>query len=389
MGAAAVRKVGRGLLFPLLLFLFLTVGGVPVYASNTTLTKPELKVSVKDVKITLTWNKTSDADGYVLYRYDWSTGSYTRFRTLSSLRTPRVTYTGKKDSSYRFKIRAYRRVNGAYQYSDWDYVMARTAFSSVQSLKSARRVTAYTAKLTWNKNRYATGILVYRADGKGSAFKRIAVLSPDTVTYTDTGLKKNVTYYYRLKAFRTYTGGRIYSGFGTALRVSPLTSGTGGTEYLVVGDSRTDFLKEYFSEKNSKITWICKSAAGYDWLVNTASSSVEKAVRSGLKMVFWFGVNDLYKIQNYIDYFNDRIPVWKAKGAEVYLLAVGPIIDEPEETNEEIEEFNSKMKAGVRDAVYLDLYTYLVKNHFVTIDGCHYDYNTCLMVYNYILKYVK
>ena len=54
-----------------------------------------------------------------------------------------------------------------------------------------------------------------------------------------------------------------------------------------------------------------------------------------------------------------RFQKWKAQGADVYIVAVGQVTKDPYVTNEEIEDFNARMKKEVAGAKYADLYSYL------------------------------
>ena len=103
----------------------------------------------------------------------------------------------------------------------------------------------------------------------------------------------------------------------------------------------------------------------------------------------WLGVNDVYNISNYISLLNEEVPKWKAKGANVYIVAVGQVTKDPYVTNEEIEEFNSRMKNEVVNVKYLDLYSYLKKNGYRTTDGTHYDNETTWKIYRYLMSFVS
>ena len=62
---------------------------------------------------TLSWNKVSKASGYRVYVYNVSTKKYTKVTTLSGNSKTSCKVTGlKAGTSYKYKIRAYRKVNG-------------------------------------------------------------------------------------------------------------------------------------------------------------------------------------------------------------------------------------------------------------------------------------
>ena len=138
-----------------------------------------------------------------------------------------------------------------------------------------------------------------------------------------------------------------------------------------------------------KTTWICKISMGYKWLAETAVKEAEKALKKNSDIVIWLGVNDPYNISDYITWLNEKIPVWRSKGARIYIMAVGQVEKDPFVDNEEIREFNARMKSSVRGARYIDLYTHLEKAGYRTTDGTHYDDATSRRIYHYMKKNIR
>ena len=88
-----------------------------------------LKVSkAGTTKATLTWKKVKNATGYEVYRSDSKNGTYKKVTTISKAAT--VKYTDKKGlkkgKTYYYKVRAYNKVKGKKNYSN---------YSSVKSVK--------------------------------------------------------------------------------------------------------------------------------------------------------------------------------------------------------------------------------------------------------------
>ena len=75
-------------------------------------------------------------------------------------------------------------------------------------------------RLKWNKSRMANGYLVYRTDA-GGKFRQIATLKGSKgVTFTDKKVTTKKTYRYRVRAYRTIKGGRLFGRFSPAIRVA-------------------------------------------------------------------------------------------------------------------------------------------------------------------------
>ncbi len=81
------------------------------------------KISTKKKKVTLKWNKISQATGYEVYMSTNKKSKYKRIKTIKKNKT--VSYTTsklKKGKKYYFKVRTYRTVNGKKVYSGYTSV---------------------------------------------------------------------------------------------------------------------------------------------------------------------------------------------------------------------------------------------------------------------------
>ena len=58
---------------------------------------------------------------------------------------------------------------------------------------------------------------IYRATGKKGKYSKIATRKK--LTYEDTSLNKNKTYYYKVRAYRIVNGEKIYSSFSTVKQI--------------------------------------------------------------------------------------------------------------------------------------------------------------------------
>lgn len=63
-------------------------------------------------------------------------------------------------------------------------------------------------RLTWNASANATGYVIYRYNPAKNAFTRLAAVKG--LSYTDTGLTKGNTYFYKIAAYTASGGGNVY-----------------------------------------------------------------------------------------------------------------------------------------------------------------------------------
>ena len=168
--------------------------------------------------ITLAWNKSTGATGYALEQY--KDGKWTQIAKTSSNATVTYTVNGlKADTTYTFRVRAYKTAAGKTIYSEYTRLAAKTRIAKVASFRVTGTTTS-AVELSWNKNDKATGYIIeiYRG-GKWTAIA--TTKNSTTLRFTVKGLARNTTYSFRIKAFRK-TGSTTefseYSGLKAATR---------------------------------------------------------------------------------------------------------------------------------------------------------------------------
>lgn len=148
---------------------------------------------------------------------------------------------------------------------------------------------------------------------------------------------------------------------------------------LFVGDSRTVGVSVVVKD----IDVLAKNGSKYDYLVSL-DEKIKKAKNDCI--VIGFGVNDPENIEKYIEYAND---LSDSIDSSVYFLTVNPTQGEHEKTNEKIEKFNSLLKENSGKYTVIDTNSYLKDTGFNTTDGIHYDDDTYVLIYNYIISSIK
>ena len=165
--------------------------------------------------------------GYVVYVQDSRTDKTIKRVTLNKSSTS-ATITGLKPG-YRYKIvvRAYRKFNGKNIYSPhykgyvFDYTKPKTPSPKV-SLRSDRRV-----KLTWKASPAAyhqgnSQYVIYYRNTKSKHYQRLTQLPDKKESYTTKVLKKENTYYFRMRSIISDKDGkhRTYGDFSKTVKVT-------------------------------------------------------------------------------------------------------------------------------------------------------------------------
>ena len=187
---------------------------------SPTLSKPTVKVSSNSYNSNkLSWNKVTGSSGYEVLRATSKTGTYKSVKTITSGST--VSYTDKSlatGTTYYYKVRAYRTVDKKKVYSSYSSVVSAKPVLKTPSVKLTSGSKKATIK--WEKISGASGYEVYRAISKSGKYSKIKTITKNsTVSYVNSSLTKNKTYYYKVRAYRTVNGKKIYSSYSVAKSV--------------------------------------------------------------------------------------------------------------------------------------------------------------------------
>ena len=155
----------------------------------------------------LTWDAVDGATSYRVYRATSQNGPY---RLLGSVTTTTYVNTGAKDGvTYYYKVKAVNSAGeSAYSNTVSGQSKSVTPKPSAPVVKIGHSATSGKPMLTWNAVSGATSYKVYRATSQNGTY---SLLGSVTVTsYTNTGAKDGVTYYYKVKAINS-AGESAYS----------------------------------------------------------------------------------------------------------------------------------------------------------------------------------
>lgn len=192
------------------------------YSGTKTLTFGIKPKNVTDLKagsqttssVKLSWTKAAGVTGYRVYKYSSSTKKYTKIASTSN------TYYTVKDlkagTAYTYYVKAYKTVDGKAILSA-SYTSVKTGTKT--KAPAAPVLTPGTGKITvkWTKVTGATGYELRMASSKSGTYDKIT--STTKLTYTKTSLKAGKTVYFKVRAYKTVDGKKIWSAY------SPIVSG--------------------------------------------------------------------------------------------------------------------------------------------------------------------
>ena len=179
--------------------------------------------AVRYDRVTLTWTRCADATGYEVYRAEAARGEYKKVKTLKGSQTLTWTDTRLRTGrTYYYKIRACRTVNGTTQRAGYSNMKAAKPSLSAAVIRKAS-VKGRKATIGWKKVNGASGYVIYRSDKKNGRYRAIKTVKKGAAgQYTDKKLKKGKTYHYRVRAYRTVDGKRVYGGYSKKVKTAKI-----------------------------------------------------------------------------------------------------------------------------------------------------------------------
>ena len=202
-----VKGLAKGTTYSFRIKSFRKTGSTTDFSEYTAIKAATLLDGVSDFKvtsvtgswITLEWAKNDKATGYAIEQYKG--GKWTVIATTKNNTTLKFTVKGlKNDTTYSFRIRAYKTAGGSNVYSDYVRIAGKTRIPIVAKFTGSA-VSASAVKLDWSKNDKATAYVIEQY--KGGKWTALATTKNNTtLTFTVKGLAKGTTYSFRIKSFR-------------------------------------------------------------------------------------------------------------------------------------------------------------------------------------------
>ena len=232
----------------------------------------------------LTWNAVYGATSYRIYR---STSRGSGYSLLGTTTATSYTNTGAKaGTTYYYRVKACNDA-GLSPYSNVvsGKVKSVTPKPAAPVVKLGNSATSGKPMLTWNAVSGATSYKVYRATSQNGTYSLLGTVT--ATSYTNTGAKAGVTYYYKVKAVNS-AGESAYSN---------IVSGRATVTTLTMGHSATS--------GKPQLTWKAVSGAasyrvyrattknGAYTVINTTKALTYTNVGAALGTTYYYKVEAL------------------------------------------------------------------------------------------------
>lgn len=167
--------------------------------------------------VKLSWDKAPGAAGYSVYRYDKATDSYKKLKATTAL-----SYTDKDvkaGTKYTYKVVPYGRskLDNVY-YSKGNIIIATATKTSTPSITVTSTVKTK-ATVKWNNVSGESGYQVWYSTSKDGTYKKFGNAKANATSMTVTGLTRNKTYYFKVRAYTKTDSGYVYSSWSSVKSV--------------------------------------------------------------------------------------------------------------------------------------------------------------------------
>lgn len=247
-------------------------GDVP---EEETAVKPEEPKLVKAysysyTKIKLVWEAAEGADGYHIYRKSAGQGWLKIAELEGGDLTSYIDADADTNTVYTYTARAYRWEEGEKIYSTYDHTgVSAKAVPNKSVITGIANHAPGELTIQWKKIYGADGYRVYRINEDGSYVYVTQVPDGSRLYYTETGLKIGESYRYKVRAYRTVDGTKVFGAY------SDTVTGDCFLEEAVPPDMPVLTKAYSYSYSKIKIVWepvmgadgyrIYRKTAGRSW----------------------------------------------------------------------------------------------------------------------------
>ncbi|MGN1315842.1 MAG: fibronectin type III domain-containing protein [Acutalibacteraceae bacterium] len=315
--------------------------------SGCFLSAPKLD-SVKNYPsgVTITWNKVSGAQGYRIYRKN-SSGGWTRIGTTDNNKT--FTFTDESVASgknYTYTVVAYKDKTTS------SYNKTGLTIKHLDAPQVTTKVYTNSIKLSWSEVAGAKEYVVYRKPAGSDKWTKLTTTT--NLSFKDTNVKNNQTYYYAVRA----VNGKTLSGYKTVKQlflatpnITSVKSVEGGAKVNWEKVSGAEGYKIY--RKTGSGSWTCVGTTKN----NSTFTYTDKTVEQGKTYTYTVKA---YK-GNYCGYYNTTGVSVKIPKTQVvsYILNTNTLtIHNPGcRYVDQIDEENKESYSGDLNALYEEGYS--------------------------------
>jgi hypothetical protein len=257
----------------------------PASPTNLVVTAPQNS----GILLNLSWtDNANDETGFSVERATASAGPFSVITTTAANATTYSNNTGLTQGTvYHYRVRAIKTVGANTYNSGYTLTANATAPGFLAPVNQVATPFSNTEiMITWqNLAAAATGVEIHRSTTSTGVYTLLATVSPTAITYTNTGLTANTTYFYKLRA--VISSPAQQTAFTTAVSAKTHTLFTNPPSGLTAvklasGTIKLDWVDNSTTENGFEVYQSINSSTGPFLLITTTAANISTYTNTGL-----------------------------------------------------------------------------------------------------------
>ncbi len=248
-------------------------------------------------QLKVSWDSANGADGYRIYYATSVKGTFKYLAQINGGSTASYYHKGlTTGKTYYYKVRAYQKVNGKYVFGEYSDVISAKPLPKTVNVTKAESFGCNT-KLTWDKVNGANGYRLYYYTPESFKYQYITqITSGSTTSYIHSNLKAGQTYYYKIRAYRTVNGVKVFGGYSAVKKVTPSLTGMKLTKAQTWGYNQVRITWEpVIGAQGYRIYYATSKNGSYKYVTQVSGSNTGSYIHKKLTT----GKTYYYKVRAY------------------------------------------------------------------------------------------
>ena len=200
-----------------------TMGGLTASCKVKVSRKIQTEViAVAYNKLKISWSAYEEANGYAIYLMN-DDGSYSILKYITDKTILSYVNTVTCGVTYTYKVSPYRLDGKKKVFLTESEPMSAKALPAAPSLQSVNMAAYNKIRITWSKVNGCAGYVIYRSEAENGKYSVLKTVTQASATNYVNVVKTSTTYYYKIRAFVTVNGKKVYGDYSSILSGNVIT----------------------------------------------------------------------------------------------------------------------------------------------------------------------
>ena len=204
------------------------LGGLTVSCQVKVTNPVETKFSITEItapaynKLKISWSSYEEADGYAIYLMN-DDGSYSILKYITDKTILSYVNTVTCGVTYTYKVSPYRLDGKKKVFLTESEPMSAKALPAAPTLQSVNMAAYNKIRITWSKVNGCAGYVIYRSEAEDGKYSVLKTVTQASATNYVNVVRESATYYYKIRAFVTVNGKKVYGDYSDILSGNVIT----------------------------------------------------------------------------------------------------------------------------------------------------------------------